>query len=66
MLTSFRTPETPEKLKLVREDCDKAPEGPQKEAAIRHFKAAEAAQQAGHDGECNRELDSARHALDQD
>ena len=60
-----RTLETVEKLKLVSEACTIAAEGPTKETAKRHLLAAVAAQEAGHDGECNRELDSARHALEQ-
>ncbi len=57
--------DTPDKLKTVKADCDKAPAGRAREAAIRHYLAAKAAQHAGHDGECNRKLDSARHALAQ-
>lgn len=42
---------------------DKAPAGPKKDAALRHYEAAGKAHDAKNDAEANRELDAARNAL---
>jgi hypothetical protein len=63
MQTKSPVPSTAEKMKSVKAAWDKAPAGPGKDAALKHYKAAEKAQAAKHDGECNRELDAAKHAL---
>lgn len=56
-------PTTAEKMKTVKAAWDRAPAGPKKDASLRHFQAAEKALAARHDGECNRKLDAATHAL---
>lgn len=60
------TPEqtkTAEKMKSVKATWDKAPSGPKKESALKHYKAAETAHSAKNDAETNKELDAAAHAL---
>jgi hypothetical protein len=59
------TPEhnTLDKMKSVKAAWDKAPAGPKKDAALKHYQAAEKAQTAKNDAECIRELDAATHAL---
>jgi hypothetical protein len=54
---------TAEKVKSVKAVWDKALAGPKKDAAPKHYLAAEKAQTAKNDAECNRELDAATHAL---
>jgi hypothetical protein len=54
---------TADKMKSVKEAWDKAPAGPKKDAALKHYQAAEKAQTAKLDGECIRELDAAALAL---
>jgi hypothetical protein len=56
-------PNTADKMKSVKAAWDKAPAGPKKEAALKHYQAAEKAQTAKNDAECSRELDAAAHAL---
>jgi hypothetical protein len=60
------TPEqnkTAEKMKSVKAAWDKAPSGPKKDRAGRHYQAAEKANTAKNDAETNKELDAATHAL---
>lgn len=60
------TPEhskTAEKMTSVKAAWDKASAGPKKEAALKHYRAAEKAHMAKNDAETNRELDAASHAL---
>lgn len=52
-----------DKMKTVKAAWDKAPAGPKKDAALKHFQAAEKAQTAKNDAECIRELDAATRAL---
>ena len=52
-----------DKMKSVKAVWDKAPAGPKKDAALKHYQAAEKAQTAKNDTEANRELDAATHAL---
>jgi hypothetical protein len=54
---------TADKMKSVKAAWDAAPAGPKKDAALKHFRAAEKAEAAHDDAECNRELDAARKAL---
>jgi hypothetical protein len=54
---------TEEKMKSVKAAWDKAPAGPKKEAALKHYQAAQKARNAKNDSECIRELDAATHAL---
>lgn len=60
------TPEinkTVDKMKSVKANWDKAPDGPKKDAALKHYQAAEKAHMAKNDAETNKELDAATHAL---
>jgi hypothetical protein len=60
------TPEqnkTAEKMTSVKAAWDKAPTGPKKDAALKHYQAAEKANTAKNDAETNKELDAASHAL---
>lgn len=60
------TPEqnkTAEKMTSVKAAWDKAPAGPKKDAALKHYQAAEKANTAKNDAETNKELDAATHAL---
>jgi hypothetical protein len=52
-----------DKMKAVKAGWDKAPAGPKKDAALKHYQAAEKALTAKNDSECIRELDAAAHAL---
>ena len=52
-----------EKMTSVKSAWDKAPSGPKKDAALKHYRAAEAAHTAKNDAETNKELDAATHAL---
>lgn len=56
-------PNTVEEMKFVKAAWDKAPSGPKKESALKHYQAAQKAQKAKNDIECNRELDAAKRAL---
>ncbi len=51
------------KIKSVKAIWDKAPAGPKKDAALKHYQAAEAARTAKNDANCIKELDAASHAL---
>jgi len=63
MQTTPTTPNTAERMKTVKAAWDKAPAGPKKDAALKHYRAAEKANSEKHDGDCNRELDAAARAL---
>ena len=52
-----------EKMTSVKSAWDKAPSGPKKDAALKHYRAAETAHTAKNDAETNKELDAATHAL---
>ena len=54
---------TAEKMRAIRATCAAAPAGPTRSTAEWHIQAAEEAQRRGWEGECNRRLDSAAHAL---
>jgi hypothetical protein len=54
---------TADKMKSVKAAWDKAPAGPKKDAALVHYKAAEKAQTARNDADCNKALDAATKAL---
>jgi len=54
---------TADKMKSVKAAWDKAPAGPKKEAALKHYKAAEKANTAKNDADTNKELDAAVKAL---
>ena len=60
------TPEqnkTAEKMTSVKAAWDKAPAGPKKNAALKHYQAAEIAQMASNEAETNKELDAASDKL---
>ena len=50
-------------MKTVKAAWDKAPTGPKKDAALKHYQAAEKAHTAKNDAECIKELDAAARAL---
>lgn len=54
---------TADKMKSVKAAWDKVPSGPKKDAAKKHYDAAEMAHTAKNDAETNEELDAAKHAL---
>ena len=61
-------PKTPtamtfERMRSVKAACETAPAGPKRDRAMWHYMSAERAEAAKHDGECNRQLDSAVRAL---
>ena len=60
------TPEqtkTAEKMTSVKAEWDKAPAGPKKDAALKHYQAGEKARSADTDAECIKELNAASSAL---
>jgi hypothetical protein len=52
-----------DRMKTVKDAWDKAPDGPKKNAALRHYRAAERAHIARNDSDTKRELDAAINAL---
>ena len=56
-------PTIAEHMKTVKAAWDKAPAGAKKDAALKHYQAAEKAHTAKHDAEATKELDAATHAL---
>lgn len=52
-----------DKMKSVKAACDKAPAGAKKDAALKHYRAAETAHTAKNDAETIRHLDAATHSL---
>lgn len=54
---------TEEKMKAVKAAWDKAPDGPKKDAALKHYQAAEEAMSARHDTDTVTALDAAALAL---
>lgn len=52
-----------DKMKSVKTAWDKAPAGPKKDAAHKHYQAAEKAHTAKNDAETHKALDAATHAL---
>jgi hypothetical protein len=57
------TNKTTEKMISVKAAWDKAPAGPKKDNALKHYQAAEKAHTANNDAETNKELDAATKAL---
>ncbi|MBX9605537.1 MAG: hypothetical protein K2Y51_04900 [Gammaproteobacteria bacterium] len=60
------TPEqtkTNERMTSIKSAWDKAPAGPKKDAAFKHYQAAQKALDAKNDVETNKELDAAKQAL---
>ena len=64
-MTPEATKSTPaaDKMKSVKAAWDKAPSGPKKDAALKHYQAAEKAHTAKNDAETLKELDAATYAL---
>jgi hypothetical protein len=52
-----------EKMKTVKAAWDKAAAGPKKDAALKHYEAAQKAHAAKDDAKTMKELDAAAHAL---
>tara|TARA_R110002126_G_scaffold79767_10_gene197897 strand:+ start:309 stop:503 length:195 start_codon:yes stop_codon:yes gene_type:complete len=63
MTSDNKSTTTADKMKSVKAAWDKAPSGPKKDAAKKHYDAAEKANTAKNDAETNKELDAAKHAL---
>lgn len=66
--TPSTTPQTKtsaaeDKMKTVKAAMDKATSGPKKDAALKHYQAAEKCHTAKNDADCIKELDAATHAL---
>jgi hypothetical protein len=57
---SAETNKTAEKMTSVKAAWDKAPAGPKKDIALKHYQAAEKAHTAKNDAEAHKELDAAR------
>jgi hypothetical protein len=57
------TTHTSDRMTSVKAACDKAPSGTKKDAALRHYHAAETAHAAKNDADTNKELNAATHAL---
>lgn len=62
-LETNKTTNVSDKMKTVKAAWDKAPSGPKKDAALKHYQAAEKAHTAKHDADAIKELDAATHAL---
>ncbi|WP_019953277.1 hypothetical protein [Yoonia vestfoldensis] len=58
-----KTTNVADKMKTVKVAWDKAPSGPKKDAALKHYQAAEKAHTAKNDADTHKELDAATHAL---
>ena len=54
---------TAEKMTSVKAAWNKAPSGPKKDAALKHYQAAEKAHAAKNEADTNKELDAAPRAL---
>jgi hypothetical protein len=52
-----------DQMKTVKAAWDKAPAGPKKDAAFKHYQAAEKAHKDNKSNEAIKELDAATHAL---
>ena len=52
-----------QKMASVEAALDKAPSGPKKDLALKHYQAAEKAHTAENDADTNKELDAAPRAL---
>ena len=62
-MTDSITQTTINKMTAVKAAWDKSSAGPKKDAALKHYEAAQKAQTAKDDATCVRELDAATHAL---
>ena len=59
----LKTNANSEMLKSVKANCDKAPFGEKRAAAMKHYHAAEAAHKAKNDAKTFKELEAANYAL---
>lgn len=57
------TKKTGERMTSVKATWDKAPAGPKKDIALKHYQAAEKALMAKNEAQANKELDAATKAL---
>ena len=62
-MTDSISTKTTEQMKAVRVAWYKAPMGTRKDAALKHYQAAERARTARNDADCIKELDAAALAL---
>lgn len=58
-----KTPTLADKMTTVKAAWDAAPAGPKKDAALKHYQAAQTAQTAKNDNDAHKELKAATHAL---
>lgn len=61
-MTSERN-KTAERMTAVKATWDKAPAGPKKDAALKHYQAAEKSHADNNESETNKSLDAANQAL---
>lgn len=54
---------TKDQMTTVKAAWDKAPAGPKKDAALRHYQAAEKSHAANNEADCLKSLDAAKAAL---
>lgn len=62
-MTAANPPTTADKMKTVKAAWHKAPAGLKKDAALKHYVAAEKANTARNDALCNAELDATTQSL---
>ncbi|TQD33301.1 hypothetical protein ACTTAK_18245 (plasmid) [Rhodobacter capsulatus] len=62
-MTANTTSNSADRIKTVKAAWDKAPDGPKKEAALKHYQAAEKAHTAKDDAGVTKSLDAAVAAL---
>lgn len=63
MSTSNNFTSTQDQMKSVKAAWDKAPSGPKKDAALKHYQAAEKSHAANNEADCLKSLDAAKAAL---
>jgi hypothetical protein len=59
----IKTPTAAEQMKTVKAAWDASPAGSKKDAALKHYQAAEKSHTANNDAETIKSLDAAKHAL---
>lgn len=63
MSTNNNFTSTQDQMKAVKAAWDKAPTGPKKDAALKHYQAAEKSHAAHNEADCLKSLDAAKAAL---
>lgn len=63
MSTNDKFTSTQDQMKTVKAAWEKAPSGPKKDAALKHYQAAEKSQAANNEADCLKSLDAAKAAL---